>query len=59
LTQVLSARTAGFAEGERKKAALWVEINALGELKLVPEQFFYVNLPNQIQHKATCAGFDG
>lgn len=30
-----------FAEGERKKMALWVEINRFtsGELKLVPEQF--------------------
>jgi 8-oxo-dGTP pyrophosphatase MutT (NUDIX family) len=31
-----------FAEGERKKKALWVEINRFnnGELKLVPENFF-------------------
>ncbi len=31
-----------FAEGERQKTALWVEINRFksGELKLVPEQFF-------------------
>ncbi len=37
-----------FAEGERKKTALWVEISHFtsGELKLVPEQFLkYVNLP--------------
>lgn len=36
-----------FAEGERKKTALWVEISRFtsGELKLVPEQFLdYVNL---------------
>jgi len=31
-----------FAEGERQKTALWVDINRFksGELKLVPEQFF-------------------
>jgi 8-oxo-dGTP pyrophosphatase MutT (NUDIX family) len=31
-----------FAEGERKKKALWVDINRFqtGELKLVPENFF-------------------
>lgn len=31
-----------FAEGERKKRALWVKIDRFksGELKLVPEQFF-------------------
>ena len=31
-----------FAEGERQKTALWVEISRFksGELKLVPEQFF-------------------
>ena len=31
-----------FAEGERKKRALWVEIERFksGELRLVPEQFF-------------------
>lgn len=31
-----------FAEGERKKTALWVEISRFksGELKLVPEHFF-------------------
>lgn len=31
-----------FAEGERKKKALWVEINRFnnGELRLVPENFF-------------------
>lgn len=31
-----------FAEGERKKCALWVEIERFksGELRLVPEQFF-------------------
>ena len=31
-----------FAEGERQKTALWVQINRFksGELKLVPEQFF-------------------
>jgi 8-oxo-dGTP pyrophosphatase MutT (NUDIX family) len=37
-----------FAEGERKKRGLWVEINRFksGELNLVPEQFLeYINLP--------------
>lgn len=31
-----------FAEGERKKRALWIQIDRFksGELKLVPEQFF-------------------
>lgn len=31
-----------FAEGERKKRALWIEIDRFksGELRLVPEQFF-------------------
>lgn len=31
-----------FAEGDRKKTALWVDINRFksGELRLVPEQFF-------------------
>lgn len=31
-----------FAEGERKKSALWIDINRFtsGELRLVPEQFF-------------------
>jgi len=31
-----------FAEGKRKKTALWVEVSRFksGELKLVPEQFF-------------------
>jgi 8-oxo-dGTP pyrophosphatase MutT (NUDIX family) len=31
-----------FAEGERKKQAVWVDINRFksGELRLVPEQFF-------------------
>lgn len=37
-----------FAEGERKKRGLWVEISRFksGELNLVPEQFLeYINLP--------------
>jgi 8-oxo-dGTP pyrophosphatase MutT (NUDIX family) len=37
-----------FAEGERKKRGLWVEINRFksGELNLVPEEFLeYINLP--------------